>query len=690
LLRGAALVTRRNATGVVLLAIAASAGVAASRAEMSRREAAAAYAVAVHASAQARDRLAAEQRRLTARAEAAATNPILVAALGTHPMEAPRLSEELRAQGWWQPVRDAFSLTRIVLGTQLWTSVGTPDPGTLDRAVVSLARKEQTAGVVAQIDGKPCFLIAVRLPVAAEGEVVLVLGQAVAPALWAAASPPAPLPERTTADLSFVLLGIANLLGVCGLVAVVGGRTRRTAGAAPAPPAIATERATPTEQQVAEVVPPEETTRDVARAWADHEAHGDHRTGAPHASGATSEVVTEAAAASTTVTDLARRGSRAAFTWAPPEGPAKPPLPPPLGLVGSSSPGPSLGPTSAPSAPAPPSVLATPVPAGPPRHPTAPGGVLVAANGQPGRSFGRYQLLDRLGEGGMAEVFTAVAHGVEGFSRVFVLKRLRPELAHDKEAIGQFIDEARMQASLVHSNIVPVFDFGRVADEYFMTQEYIVGRDLIRIIARNYEHCQQTLDPRFAYYVTHETLEALEYAHAKKDRQGQALGIVHRDVSAGNILVSARGEVKLSDFGIVKSNRRVTRTQVGMVKGNANFMSPEQARGQEVDARSDLFSIALVLYYCLTNRLLYDGDNDLEVLYKAASGPTPDDLEAIRKLPAPASDVLARALAVSPDERYQTATEFAAALAPFIAGAKNQAARLMQTLFGEELGEEAA
>jgi serine/threonine-protein kinase len=319
-----------------------------------------------------------------------------------------------------------------------------------------------------------------------------------------------------------------------------------------------------------------------------------------------------------------------------------------------------------------------------------PGGVPIPSRGQPGSAFGRYQLLDRLGEGGMAEIFTAVAHGVEGFSRVFVLKRLRPELARDKEAIGQFIDEARMQASLVHSNIVPVFDFGRVAEEYFMTQEYIVGRDLIRIIARNYEHAQKTLDPRFAYYVTHETLEALEYAHSKKDRQGQALGIVHRDVSAGNILVSARGEVKLSDFGIVKSNRRVTRTQVGMVKGNANFMSPEQARGQEVDARSDLFSIALVLYYCLTNLLLYDGDNDLEVLYKAASGPTAEDLQAIRRLPAPARDVLARALAVDPNERYQTATEFAAALAPFINGAKNEAARLMQVLFGEELGEEAA
>ncbi len=196
----------------------------------------------------------------------------------------------------------------------------------------------------------------------------------------------------------------------------------------------------------------------------------------------------------------------------------------------------------------------------------------------------------------MAEVFTAVANGAEGFSRIFVLKRMRPELSRNQEAVAQFIDEARMQASLVHSNIVPVFDFGRVGSEYFMTQEYIVGRDLTRLVAGRYDHCQLPLDPRFAYYVAHETLQALQFAHDKRDKDGQPLGIVHRDVSPGNIIVSAQGEVKLADFGVVKSNRRVTKTQVGMIKGNANFMSPEQARGHHVDARSDLFSVGLVLY----------------------------------------------------------------------------------------------
>ena len=367
--------------------------------------------------------------------------------------------------------------------------------------------------------------------------------------------------------------------------------------------------------------------------------------------------------------------------------------------LAASHPRSSAGPQPAPArphgriaqvAPAPIALPGTPAPAGPPRTRTVPGGVPLSESGNAARTFGRYQLLDRLGEGGMSEVFTAVAHGVEGFTRVFVVKRLRPELTRDKEAIAGFVDEARMQSGLVHSNIVPVFDFGCVAGEYFMTQEYIVGRDLVRLVARYYERFRQTLLPLVAYYVAHETLQGLQYAHTRRDRDGHALGIVHRDVSAGNIIVSEQGEVKLADFGIVKSNRRVSKTEVGMVKGNANFMSPEQARGQHVDGRSDLFSVALVLYYCLTNRLLYDGDNDLDVLSKAAAGPTAEHYETLKRLPSPACDVLLRALATEPANRFQSAAEFADMLAIHIGGAKSEAAKLMQSLFGEELLREAA
>src|SRR6185369_13697714 len=223
--------------------------------------------------------------------------------------------------------------------------------------------------------------------------------------------------------------------------------------------------------------------------------------------------------------------------------------------------------------------------------------------------LGRYRLLDRLGEGGMAELFVAEASGVEGFSRTFVLKRLRSELAAEKDAVAQFVEEARLQASLVHSNIVPVFDFGMAGSQYFMTQEYIIGRDLARMMERHQQRGGRGLPAEIAFFITNEVLQALAYAHDTRDKTGAPMGIVHRDVSAGNVMISFQGEVKLSDFGIVKSNRRVSQTQVGMVKGNANFMSPEQAQGHAVDGRSDLFSTGVLLYYCLTGELLYGGDN---------------------------------------------------------------------------------
>ena len=302
--------------------------------------------------------------------------------------------------------------------------------------------------------------------------------------------------------------------------------------------------------------------------------------------------------------------------------------------------------------------------------------------------FGRYRLIERFSEGGMSELFIAEAAGVEGFTRSFVLKRLRPELARDKAAVAQFIDEARLQADLVHSNIVPVYDFGVVAGEYFMTQEHIVGRDVGRLLERLAARGQRGLPAAVAYYVAHETLQALAYAHARRDAADAPLGIVHRDVAAGNVIVSLAGEVKLTDFGIVKSNDRVNRTQIGVVKGNTNFMSPEQARGQTVDARSDLYSLGLLLYYCLAGELLYSGFNNLEVLHHAAAGMLQDDLARIGRLPDPAPQILARALALDPNLRFQTASEFADELAIFMGGGRLALAGLMRELFGAELGPE--
>jgi protein kinase-like protein len=305
-------------------------------------------------------------------------------------------------------------------------------------------------------------------------------------------------------------------------------------------------------------------------------------------------------------------------------------------------------------------------------------------------TFGRYRLLQRLGEGGMAELYTAVLHGAEGFRRVYVVKRLRPEVARNRAAVEQFIDEAKLGSTLVHSNIVPVFDFGKVGDEYFLAQEYIIGRDLGKVLQRHMDLTGRPLGERLVLYIVHEVLEALAYAHNRTDAAGNPIGLVHRDISPGNVMITARGEVKLFDFGIVKGEGRVSKTDVGVVKGNVSFMSPEQARGHAVDARSDLFSLGLVLYYGLTGEQLYPGQSTFDQLMRAATGPKTEQLKALADLPLASSAVVMRALSVDPGLRYQTAADFAASVAPHISGGKAEAAALMQQLFGEEFKRESA
>jgi hypothetical protein len=335
-------------------------------------------------------------------------------------------------------------------------------------------------------------------------------------------------------------------------------------------------------------------------------------------------------------------------------------------------------------------------PAGDPQSPPAAGfasgsessGAVAAAAlldppaGQ-GVTLGRYRLLERIGEGGMAEVFIAAAHGAEGFVRHFVVKRMHPHMARSRDAVNQFIDEGRLQSGLVHSNILPVFDFGRVGEEYFLALEYIHGRDLEKIVRRHVEMFGRSLSVPIAFFVVHEVLEALAYAHARTDAEGRNLGIVHRDVSPANILVSARGEVKLSDFGIAKAEGRMSRTEVGMIKGNVSFMSPEQARGDPVDPRSDLFSAAVVLYYCLTAQFLYKDETMFNRLVKAAIGPATTEFVQLGELPPAAAGVLKKALALEPGDRYPDARAFARELEGHFSSGRTELASLIDTLFPE-------
>ena len=306
------------------------------------------------------------------------------------------------------------------------------------------------------------------------------------------------------------------------------------------------------------------------------------------------------------------------------------------------------------------------------------------------RMVGRYTLVSRIGEGGMAEIYSAVTTGVGAFRRPVVIKRLRPELAADPNAVAQFRDEANLLAAFNHPNIVAVHDFGRWDNHFFLAEEYVAGRNLGRIIEQCFARtgCPPALE--LIAYVAREILKALDYAHKMENGEGRPLKIVHRDVSPENIVVTPQGEVKLLDFGIVKAAEgRVTKTEIGMVKGNVTFMAPEQARGMDVDGRADLYSLALVLYTCCTGRALYTADGMYERLVQAATGPGPVERAAIGRLPQPFATVIGRATDPDLDRRYATAREMAADLKNWAMHGATPTAMLVNELFGEELKEEA-
>jgi hypothetical protein len=319
---------------------------------------------------------------------------------------------------------------------------------------------------------------------------------------------------------------------------------------------------------------------------------------------------------------------------------------------------------------------------------TMPAVTTTAVNIPPGgvgTPLGRYVLLDRIGEGGMAEVYTAVSFGSGGFRRSFVVKRLRPEMATNPVAVAHFIDEANLASTLVHPNIVPVFDFGEVGGQYFLAQEYIVGRDLGRLTRRMVERNIPPISVSAALFVAHEMLRGLHYAHEKRADDGTPLDLVHRDVTPENVMVTERGEIKILDFGIVKAAQRVSQTDIGMVKGNVDYMSPEQARGRQVDRRSDVFSTGLVMYFALARTPLYRGETLYDRLTRAAMGPGDEEHSRLAELPAPLPELLGRALTIDPNERFQTAAEFAAAISSSVVGGAAELTGVVNALYGDEL-----
>ena len=270
--------------------------------------------------------------------------------------------------------------------------------------------------------------------------------------------------------------------------------------------------------------------------------------------------------------------------------------------------------------------------------------------------FGKYYLLERINVGGMAEVFKAKVVGVEGFERIVALKRILPHIAEDEEFITMFIDEAKIAVQLQHANIAQIFDLGKVDDAYFIALEYVQGRDLRGIFDELRKHGQTMPMPQVCYLIM-QVCEGLDYAHNKRDAQGRALNLVHRDVSPQNVLIGYEGEVKIIDFGIAKAAGKASKTQAGILKGKFGYMSPEQVRGLPIDRRSDIFALGIILYEMLTSQRLFVGESDFSTLEKVRNVEIVPPSSFNSKVPEPLERIVLKALAKDLEDRYQNALD---------------------------------
>ena len=249
----------------------------------------------------------------------------------------------------------------------------------------------------------------------------------------------------------------------------------------------------------------------------------------------------------------------------------------------------------------------------PPRQPAASLEALdnadPAKDGLP-RRFGKYTLLRKLAMGGMAELFLALQKSVAGFEKLLVIKRILPAMNRDRAFIDMLLHEARIAATLTHANIVQIFDVGQVDGTYYIAMEHVHGEDLRGIVRQMRKKGVIEFPLEHAIEIMLGVTSGLSYAHEKRDLDGSPLNIVHRDISPQNVVVTFSGDVKIVDFGIAKSDTKMTiETQSGKLKGKVPYMSPEQARGEAIDARSDVFAVGVMLFELTTGRRLFKGQS---------------------------------------------------------------------------------
>jgi serine/threonine-protein kinase len=279
-------------------------------------------------------------------------------------------------------------------------------------------------------------------------------------------------------------------------------------------------------------------------------------------------------------------------------------------------------------------------------------------------TLGKYRLIAELGHGGMAEVYLAVVRGPAGFNKLVVIKQIRPQLAEDPEFLGMFLDEARLAARLSHNNVVQTNEVGQEGERYFIAMEYLEGQPLNRIVHR----LQKTGGLPLAQHVKLicDTLSGLHHAHELADYDGTPLGVVHRDVTPHNVFVTYDGQVKVVDFGIAKALNSSSETRSGVLKGKVAYMAPEQARGERVDRRADIFSVGVMLWEAATGKRLWKGVPDITILQRLLSGEIPSPRTVKPETSEKLEAIIMKALAHQRDERYATAADLQTALETFL------------------------
>lgn len=278
----------------------------------------------------------------------------------------------------------------------------------------------------------------------------------------------------------------------------------------------------------------------------------------------------------------------------------------------------------------------------------------------------KYRPLYKLDSGGMAEVYVAEAMAMAGFTKKVAVKRILPGLIKEKRFVHMFLDEARLSLRFNHANIVSVFDIGESDNTYFIVMEFIEGINLKSVLEHHANH-NVVMPVSLVLWILNEVLRGLQYAHSLTDPETKkTFGIVHRDISPPNILISWNGEVKITDFGLAKATTQLESTDPGVVKGKFSYLSPEAAFGREVDHRADLFAVGILAFEMLTGKRLFKGATDYETVQLVRAAQVPDITVLNPQVSPQLAGIIGKALTLDPADRYASADAFAEELTDFL------------------------